>query len=233
MKTYQIPNTDLEVSRLAFGTALDAFFSTKKEIKNMRTFGGFCAHLRTSFVVFAVLLFSFTAFAQFEEPETSPILEKMVGVWEVEQSTWSGPNVEATELPAAMANRRLVDGAFLQEEMTLAPNDSDAPFNRTSYINYNGVNGFYEYFSVDSRAPQQMRYQAPKGTINAQGTIKLDGGLFTAADWGGAKNVTFTYRAEISLVKKGRQTFRLFLTPTRGDTPQEFLAFQYNYTKRR
>lgn len=199
----------------------------------MRTFRGFRTTLQTSYVMVIVLLFSFTASAQFQDSETSPLLAEMVGTWDVEQQTWAGPNVEAMELPAAVANRRLVSGAYLQEEMTLAPNASGDPFDRSSYLNYNGVSGYYEYFSVDSRAPQQMHYKAPKGSMGVEDTTKLDGGIFTAAEWGDLKNVTFRYRAEISPIEEGHQIFRLFLTPTRGNDPQEFLAFQYNYTKRR
>lgn len=198
----------------------------------MRTFIS-RVNLHPFFVVFTVLLFPFSAFAQFEDAETSPLLGAMAGTWDVVQKTWAEPEVEATELPAAVVNRRLVNGTYLQEEMTLAPDAPGEPFNRSSYINYNGVGGYYEYFSVDSRAPQQMHYRAPKGTIDEQGTIRLDGGVFTAAEWGEEKNVNFTYRAEISPIRSGQQTFRLFLTPTQGNDPQEFLAFQYDYTKRR
>ena len=233
MKMCRSPRADFQVSRIAFGTASLTFAGTVREINKMGNLGSFRMTLQTSLVVIAVVLFSFTAFAQFQDSETSPLLEEMAGTWDVEQQTWAGPNVEATELPAAVATRRLVSGTYLQEEMTLAPDASGDPFDRSSYLNYNGVSGYYEYFSVDSRAPQQMHYKASKGPIGVDGTIKLDGGIFTAAEWGELKNVMFRYRAEISPTEEGRQTFKLFLTPTRVNGLQEFLAFQYNYTKRR
>ena len=196
----------------------------------MKTLSVNQGRIRAVFATLVGFTLSFTAVTQFEEPTMSPLLEEMTGTWTVKQKTWTGPGVEATELPAAVVNRQLVNEAFLQEQMTLAPNTTGDPFNRTSYINYNGVSGFYEYFSIDSRAPQQMNYQAPKGNIDARGIIKLGGGIFIAAQWGEATNITFKYRAEISPVEEGHQTFKLFLTPIEG-SGEGFQAFQYDYTK--
>lgn len=190
----------------------------------------FFSQPRLVLVTLVGVALSFTALAQFEEPEMSTLLAEMAGTWMVTQKTWTGPGVEATELPAAVAHRQLVNEAFLQEQMTLAPDTPGDPFNRTSYVNYNGVSGFYEYFSIDSRAPQQMNYQAPKRSIDARGIVELAGGVFIAAQWGEATNITFNYRAEITPVDKGRQTFKLFLTPMSGEG-EEFQAFQYDYIK--
>ena len=167
------PSADFQVSRIAFGTASQTFAGTKQEINKMRKFRSFRITLQTSLVVVAVLLFSFTAFAQFQDSETSPLLEEMAGTWNVEQQTWAGPHVEATELPAAVANRRRVGGAYLQHEKTFAPKTTRDTFVPSGYLNYKRVSGYYEYFSVDSRAPQQMHYKAPKGPIGVDGTIKL------------------------------------------------------------
>jgi hypothetical protein len=37
----------------------------------------------------------------------------------------------------------------------------------------------------------------------------------------------------VGRVEKDRQTVELYLTPVSADSPQEFLAFKYQYTRRR
>ena len=99
---------------------------------------------------------------------------------------------------------------------------------------YNGVDQQYEYFSLDTRAPQMMfeKNYAAAGQ-GANGDIKLYGGSFVAPQWGQAKNAAFMYRLTVGAVNKDRQTVRLCLTPRAGESPKEFLAFEYVYSRRR
>src|SRR5262245_5759678 len=48
------------------------------------------------------------------------LLREMVGTWDVRQGMWLGPNTKAIDLPPAVARRRLIEGAYLEETMTLA-----------------------------------------------------------------------------------------------------------------
>lgn len=49
------------------------------------------------------------------------LMQQMVGTWNVQQRMWPGSGAEAINLPLAVAHRRLIGGAFLEELMTLAP----------------------------------------------------------------------------------------------------------------
>jgi hypothetical protein len=126
--------------------------------------------------------------------------------------------------------------AILEEVMTLAPGSSETPFTRVAYFDYNIVNQQYEYFSLDTRAPQMMNERsltaAPQGKSEHRGALTLYGGRFVAPQWGESKNVPFRYRIVVGLVKEERQAVRLYLTPRSGADNKEFLAFEYVYTRR-
>jgi hypothetical protein len=63
------------------------------------------------------------------------LMQNMVGTWNVQQRMWPGYGAEPTKLPSAVAHRRLVEGAFLEEVMELEPGSSQKPFTRTAYFN--------------------------------------------------------------------------------------------------
>ena len=50
--------------------------------------------------------------------QTAPaLLQGMTGTWNVEQKMWPAPGAAAVLLPAAVAQRRLIDGKYLEESM--------------------------------------------------------------------------------------------------------------------
>ena len=160
----------------------------------------------------------------------------MVGTWKVQQRMWPGFGAEAINLPPAVARRHLIAGAFLEEVMEPAKQSEKESFVRTAYFNYNAVSQQYEYFSLDSRAPQMMNERSDKAAEQSKpdkGGIKLYGGSFVAPQWGEAKNVAFTYRLTVGEIEKDRQVVQLYLTPQAGESPKEFLAFEYVYTRQR
>ena len=164
------------------------------------------------------------------------LIQQMVGTWNVRQRMWPGPGAEAINLPPATARRRLVEGAFLEEIMEPPQKSGPESFTRTAYFNYNAVNQQYEYFSLDSRAPQLMMeksYEAAVQSGPVTGGIKLYGGSFVAPRWGEAKNAAFIYRLTVGGVEKDRQVVQLYLTPQSGEGAKEFLAFEYVYTRQR
>ncbi len=164
------------------------------------------------------------------------LIRQMVGTWKVRQRMWPGFGAEAINLPPAVARRRLVAGGFVEEMMEPVDKSAKASFIRIAYFNYNAVNQQYEYFSLDSRAPQMMNERSDKTgeqSIPGQDGIRLNGGRFVAPQWGDARNVAFTYRLTVGEIKNNRQVVQLYLTPQAGETPKEFLAFEYVYTRRR
>lgn len=162
------------------------------------------------------------------------LLREMAGVWDVQQRMWPGPRAEAIQLPPAVAHRRLVQGAFLQESMEPAHGVAQESFTRIATFNCNAVNRQFEYFSIDSREPQMMSERSlslpPSG---APGGVQLYGESFVAPRWGEARNAAFRYRLAVGGVEQGRQIVGLYLLPLSGDGSDEFLAFEYVYTRRR
>jgi hypothetical protein len=134
-------------------------------------------------------------------------------------------------LPKAVARRRVVAGAYLEEIMELAPGAKGDAFTRSAVFSYNAVNQQYEYFSIDSRAPQMM-FEKTDEPPAPGAPVKLWGGTFVAPQWGEMKNAGFRYRLEVGPIEKDRQTVRLFLTPQSGSGAKEFLAFEYVYVRR-
>lgn len=164
------------------------------------------------------------------------LLQRMAGTWKVQQRMWPGFGAEAINLPPAVARRRLMLGGFLEEVMAPAEKAGKATFTRIAYFNYNAVNQQYEYFSLDSRGPQMMNERSDKTEEQSnpgKDGISLDGGSFVAPQWGEAKNVAFTYRLTVGKIENNSQKVRLYLTPRVRESPKEFLAFEYVYTRQR
>ena len=166
----------------------------------------------------------------------TPLVQQMSGTWDVRQRMWPSAVAKAIDLPPAVAHRVLIGNAILQEVMTLASESRETPFTRVAYFDYNAVNQQYEYFSLDTRAPQMMtersRAAAPQGKSQHRGMLTLYGGRFVAPQWGESKNVPFRYRIVVGRVEKEQQAVRLYLTPQSGANAGEFLAFEYVYTRK-
>lgn len=161
------------------------------------------------------------------------IIQNMVGEWTVTQRMWRGAGQEPTDLPPAVAHRRLLGGKILQEEMELAPGAKAEPFTRMAYFEYNAVTSQYEYFSIDSRAPQMMNERSYDDVQRRNGgqALSLWGDMFVAPQWGDTANAAFRYRLSIGPVQKNRQIVQLYLTPVSRQDSQEFLATEYIYTR--
>lgn len=171
----------------------------------------------------------------FAEQGPQALIGKMAGTWTVQQRMWMGPALSPQSLPPALARRRLMEGGYLEELMTPAEKSANESFLRTAYFNYNAVSRRYEYFSIDSRAPQMMNERSQPTGANAIADadgIKLQGEVFTAPHWGEARNMSFAYRLTVGPVEDKRQTVRVYLTPQVGDKRDEFLFFEYVYTQR-
>jgi hypothetical protein len=165
------------------------------------------------------------------------LIRQMAGTWDVQQRMWPGSDAKPIQLPPAVAHRRLLGGAFLEEIMELAPGSKEAPFTRIACFNYNMVNQQYEYFSIDTRGPQMMNERSYETGVQSkaqdQGVLVLYGDSFVAPRWGEMTNAAFRYRLTIGEVQNDRHVVRLYLTPQSGESAKEFLAFEYIYTRRR
>lgn len=162
----------------------------------------------------------------------TPLIQQMAGAWRVEARMWPGPDAKPIQLPPATAQRRIVNGAFLHEEMTAAAGSQQEAFTRVAYVSYNAINQQYEYFSLDSRLPQMMSYALPGANQQRDRQVELRGTSFVAPAWGQQKNVPFMYRLTIGAVEGDRQIVRLFLKQQNAHA-EEFRAFEYLYTRQR
>ncbi len=166
-----------------------------------------------------------------------PILfQQMMGTWHVQQRMWPAADKEPVNFPPAVAKRRLVAGAILEESMESAPGDKAHPFTRIAYFNYNAVSQRFEYFSIDSRAPQMMMEKSRAGVVASPtdgGAILFYGGKFVAPQWGDATNIAFNYRVTVGEIEKDRQVVQIFFTPSDTAGSKEFLAFEYVYMAQR
>lgn len=160
-------------------------------------------------------------------------IQRMVGTWDVQQRMWPAADAAPIALPPAVAKRQLVGGAFLREAMTQASAQGDGAFTREAWFDYNAVEQRYEYASIDTRAPQLMQEKSVGPDVAETGDLHLYGGRFVAPQWGDYRDAAFRYRLDIGRVEHGRQRVRLYLTPLAGNSPGEFLAFEYIYTRRR
>lgn len=165
-----------------------------------------------------------------------PLIQQMIGTWDVRQRMWPGATAKAIDLPPAVAHRVLIGNTILQEVMTLGPESRETPFTRVAYFEYNAVSRQYEYFSLDTRAPQMMNERSlaagAQGKAQQRGALTLYGGRFVAPQWGEARNVPFRYRIVVGHVEQKQQAVRLYLTPLSGANIKEFLAFEYLYARR-
>jgi len=164
----------------------------------------------------------------------APLIEQMVGTWKVRERMWFGQGRQAIDLPSATAHRRLVAGGFLEEHMNSTQEPDQEPFTRISYFNYRAVNQQFEYFSIDSRAPQMMNEKSVESALppasGREAGIDLYGGIFVVPRWGDSVDAAFRYRLKVGQVKDESQVVQLCLTPMAGDSTREFLAFEYVYT---
>jgi hypothetical protein len=167
-------------------------------------------------------------------PPTPGLVRGMLGTWSVEQWMWPSPNAPAMHLPAAVAERRTIAGSFIQETMSTPPGAKDA-FSRISYFGYNAVNRQYEYFSIDTRAPQMMNERSAEGddASAASRGVNLIGGTFVAPQWGDARDAAFRYRLVVGPIQGDHQEVDMYLTPLSAAAQPEFLAFKYVYTHER
>jgi Protein of unknown function (DUF1579) len=166
---------------------------------------------------------------------STPLIGQMSGEWSVRQRMWPGPAAKPVDLPTAVAHRVVIGDSIVQEIMTLAPNSSETPFTRVAYFDYNPVTQQYEYFSLDTRAPQMMNERSrttdtPEAAQH-QDPLTLYGSRFVAAQWGESKNVPFRYKIVVGRLENQQQTVRLYLTPLSGADKKEFLAFEYVYSR--
>jgi hypothetical protein len=182
----------------------------------------------------ALLLFWATSpgWSAGDNPNGPALIRDMVGMWTVEEWLWPSPGAEAISLPPAVANRQLVGNDFVQEFMS-TPAGVKEPFTRVSYFGYNGVNRQFEYFSLDTRAPQMMNERSDGTGAQASdpGPLNLPGGTFVVPQWGPYNNAAFRYRLVVGRIEDRRQTVELYLTPVSANAEKEFLAMRYLYTR--
>lgn len=156
------------------------------------------------------------------------LLTQLAGTWNVRQRMWTGPGSDPVTLPAATAQRRLIHGAYIEEEMELAKGVEGDPFTRSATVSWNAVNQTFEYFSIDSRLPQMMMY--PTGVERSGALWFTLHEPFVAPAWGNDTDVPFAARLQLR-PGEHRQVVRLHLRRISAEPTEEFVAFEYIYSR--
>jgi hypothetical protein len=115
-----------------------------------------------------------------EQGDSEPsLMRQMEGTWDAQQRMCPGSGSGCYQ-PSAGGYASPPDSRqVLGEAMEPASESKGESFTRIAYFNYNVVNQQYEYFSVDTRAPQMMNEKSygtsVKNRTRDQGEIALYG----------------------------------------------------------
>lgn len=80
------------------------------------------------------------------------VLRKDAGTWDVVMTFQPAADAKASVIKGIVAERRMV-GRYLQETMRPAENSGAPDFRRIAYLTYSGVEGRWQYVSLDTRFP--------------------------------------------------------------------------------
>ncbi|WP_394820887.1 hypothetical protein [Pendulispora albinea] len=158
-------------------------------------------------------------------------LTRRSGTWTVVSTIRVTPNAPPMVTAGLIAERTMV-GLYQQEIMRPAPGSNTPDFRRIAYITFNRVEGRYQYVSMDTRFPV---------------------GIMPAWSFGAQRGPDLTFQFEpLAFVGLGREVegrmFRSNFVITRDSedhefgrqywiqsdgTAQEWLAVQYEYTRKR
>jgi hypothetical protein len=93
------------------------------------------------------------ALARMQEPgPEAKNLAQRVGSWDVTMTLRLTPDAKPLISKGLLAERRMI-GLFLEERMSPAPGSGVPDFQRIAYLHYNGVEGRWQYVSLDTRFP--------------------------------------------------------------------------------
>jgi hypothetical protein len=163
-------------------------------------------------------------------PEAAQLMRR-TGVWDVVVTIRPRPDAKPVVTTGVIAERVMV-GQFLQEVMKPAPGSNMPDFQRIAYLHYNRVEGRWQYVSLDTRFPTGIM---PAWSYEKQTDRKLMLQFESIAFPGWAQEVEGRLtRSNLLLTRESddRDLSQQYFTQADG-TGREWLAVQYEYTRRR
>jgi|HubBroStandDraft_2_1064218.scaffolds.fasta_scaffold19291_2 hypothetical protein len=173
-----------------------------------------------------------SAIQRMQEPGSEgQALARLAGVWDVVTTLRLSPTAAATVTSGVVAERKMV-GLYLEEEMRPAPGSKTADFRRVSYLTYNKVEGRWQYVSLDTRLPVGIMpaYSFGRGT-DRELTLEFEPLGFVGF---GAEVEGRVVRSDL-VIRRDTDDHDLSQQHwiQADGTGQEWLAVQYEYTRRR
>jgi len=157
-------------------------------------------------------------------------LAREVGTWDCVATFRASPDAQPMVTKGLIAERALV-GAYLQETLRPAPGSGVPDFRRVDYLYYSRVEGRWQYVSLDTRFPVGIM---PAWSWDKQSDRKITLVFEPLAFVGLGPEVQGTMvRSNMVITRDGdHQTKQQFWVQADG-TGREWLAVQYEYTRRR
>ncbi|WP_419728723.1 hypothetical protein [Lichenicola sp.] len=173
---------------------------------------------------------AFTA-AQLNEfgPEAR-MIGKRVGLWDVTETAWDGPDAAPVTTTGLVAERRML-GALLQEIIRPATDTAHALVARTDLLTYDRLTAQWQYVSFDARGPDGLMLAA---SDNRGDGVSIAFSFQPFASPGPGPIVTgqlLRLRQVITVRGADRDVKQQYFTPADG-TGREWLGHQYDYRRR-
>jgi hypothetical protein len=166
-----------------------------------------------------------------EQGPESQELGRRTGLWDVVSTFRLTPDAMPAVTPGVVAERKMV-GLYLEEVMKPAPGADTADFRRISYLTFSKVEGRWQYVSLDTRLPVGIMPATSFGK-EADRVLTLQ---FEPLGFVGSGSVVggTMMRSNFVVTRESdnHETMRQYFIAADG-TGREWLAVQYDYTRRR
>jgi hypothetical protein len=154
-------------------------------------------------------------------------LARSTGTWDVVTTFRFAPDSASVVTRGVVAERKMV-GAYLEEVMTPAPGSKVADFRRIAYLTYNKVEGRWQYVSLDTRLRVGIM---PAYSFGKENDRKLTL-QFEPLGFVGYDGRMMRSNLVITRTSDDRDLAQQYWIAADG-TGREWLAVQYEYTRRR
>jgi hypothetical protein len=164
------------------------------------------------------------------DPQTQALSER-TGTWDVVMKFQPSADAKPVVTSGLVAERRMT-GRFLTEEMHPAAGSKVPAFQRIAYLHYSGVEGRWQYVSLDTRSPVGIMpaYSFDQGR---PGEVTLEFAPIAFVGMG-AEVEGKMLRSNLVVTHDGKDhdVLRQFWTTSDG-TGRKWLGVEYDYKRRR
>jgi hypothetical protein len=163
-------------------------------------------------------------------PEAKELAQR-TGAWDVVTTFRPAPDAAPTVVRGVVAERKMV-GLYLEEVMKPAAGSDAADFRRIAYLTYSKVEGRWQYVSIDTRLPVGIMPASTFGKGTARElTFQFESLGFVGFE---AEVAGRMMRSNLVMTRDSdnHEVAQQYWIAADG-TGREWLAVQYEYTRRR